>query len=69
MTESIGQLIKEAREKQGYSQLQLSLRTGISQALISKWERSKTIPTILSLVSVADALNVTLDSLVGRSTK
>ena len=64
---TIGEAIKRARERRGYSQAKLSMKSGISMQSISLWETGRTFPTIINLIPVADALNVTLDELVGRS--
>ena len=63
---TIGESIKTCREKRGFSQGKLSRISGISQALISKWELDKSVPMTFSLLCIADALDVSLDELVGR---
>lgn len=63
---TIGEAMKEARIKKEYSQNQLSIKSGVLLLSISKYERGETFPNILNLISIADALGVTLDELVGR---
>lgn len=66
---TIGKSIKQAREKRGFSQWRLARLSGISQALISKWELEKCVPMFFSLIRIADALDISLDELVGRERK
>ena len=66
---TIGQSIKQAREKRGFSQGRLARVSGISQSLISKWELNRSEPMTFSLICIADALDVSLDELVGRERK
>lgn len=52
----IQQLIVSERKKQKVTQKELSQRTGLSQANISKIENGVTHPTIESLQKIAEAL-------------
>ena len=63
---TIGQAMKKARLDKGYSQTRLSMKSGMSVQNISQWETGKVFPTIINLIPIAEALNVTLDELVGR---
>lgn len=64
---TIGESIKKARKSRGMTQQKLSRLSGVQQQLISFYENGKYIPNVLTLCSLADALNVSLDELVGRS--
>lgn len=64
---TIGQAIRTARERKGYSRNKLALKAGINQQSISNWERGLSFPNIIMLIPVADALNISLDELVGRN--
>ena len=64
---TIGEAMKKAREDKGWSQNRLSIKSGIHVQCISQWERDKVFPTIINLIPIADALDVTLDELVGRT--
>ena len=44
-----GTIIKELREKNGMTQLQLAEKLGVSDKSISKWERFRGMPDILLL--------------------
>lgn len=63
---TIGEAIKKARESVGYSQNKLSIKSGICVQSISNWELGKAFPSIINLIPIADALNISLDELVGR---
>lgn len=64
---TIGEAMRKARLKKGYSQTKLSMKTGISLASISFYENGHVFPSIIQLIPIADALGVTLDELVGRT--
>lgn len=64
---TIGEAIRTARERKGYSRNKLALKAGIHQQSISNWERGLSFPNIIMLIPVADALNISLDELVGRN--
>jgi transcriptional regulator with XRE-family HTH domain len=44
----------------------LADKSGVTITTIAHWERSETSPNVVPLIAVADALNITLDELVGR---
>jgi len=50
--------IKEIRIKNGVSQMELSLRSNLSQSFIANLEKGKKHPSVLTLIRIADALNV-----------
>lgn len=56
---SIGDRIKNERLRQGMTQVELSRKSGISQAQISSYERGIDHPRLYSLQSIAKALGVT----------
>ena len=66
---TIGEHIREARKGKGYSISKLSLKSGVAVQTIWKWETDETMPTVILLMCVADALEITLDELVGRKIK
>lgn len=61
--------IRQARMFSGMNQKQLSLKIGVSQKKISLWETGSVIPSIEDLVDLADAMEISLDELVGRNEK
>ena len=50
--------IKLIRVKKGISQMELSLRSNLSQSFIANIEKGKKQPSVLTLIKIADALNV-----------
>lgn len=65
-TMNIGKNLIEYRKKFGYTQKKLSIKTGITQQIISNYERNVTIPSLKFLQTVADIYEVSLDKLIGR---
>ena len=63
---TIGDAMREARVSHGLTQTELSKLSGICQSAISEYECGIRIPCILNLWSIADALGVGIDMLVGR---
>ena len=57
--------LKELRSLKGLSQMQLSLKTGISQSAIAKWELGKTEPTASAIICLAKFFDETTDYLLG----
>jgi transcriptional regulator with XRE-family HTH domain len=55
------------RKRMGLTQAELGQRVGVSQASISSWERGEFAPTVTDLSKIADAAEVSLDWLAGRS--
>lgn len=66
---NFGEALKYAREEKGLSQLELSEKTGISHQNISRWESGQVLPNIEFCVRLADFYEISLDDLVGRTTK
>jgi len=50
--------IKIIRIRQGVSQMELSLRSNLSQSFIANLEKGKKQPSVLTLIRIADALNI-----------
>lgn len=66
---TIGQAIKKARKSKKFTQAKLEAKTGLSRASISHWENDVVTLNTINAISIADALGVTLDELVGRTVK
>ena len=64
---TIGQNIRYYRHLRDLTQEKLAELTAISDKLISFYETDKRIPSIYTLIEIADALCVTLDQLCGVS--
>jgi transcriptional regulator with XRE-family HTH domain len=61
-----GKIIVELREKKGMNQGDLAARSGVSRVMIGKYERGEASPSIDAAKKIADALEVSLDHLVGE---
>ena len=64
---SVGEAIRKARKKRGYTMPRLAKKLGIQVQTIYQWEAGISEPRCWLLIALADALNVSLDELVGRS--
>lgn len=61
-----GEELKSQRILNNLSQVQLSKKTGIKQANISRWENNIVIPSIEHCEMLADFYGITIDELIGR---
>ena len=59
-----GTTIKELREKNKITQVQLAEKLGVSDKTVSKWEAGKGYPDITLLEPIADALRVSVAELI-----
>ena len=50
--------IKSIRAQKGISQMEMSLRSNLSQSFIANIEKGKKQPSVLTLIRIADALEV-----------
>ena len=50
--------MKSTRVNKGISQMELSLRSNLSQSFIANIEKGKKQPSVLTLIRIADALEV-----------
>ena len=62
----IGKSIKVNRIALNYTQKQLAQEIGVTHAAISYWENGVNIPNVKDCWLLADALEITIDELVGR---
>lgn len=62
-----GKIISDLREQKGWSQTDLAEKSNVSRVMIGKYERDEAVPSIEAAKKIADALDVTLDCLVGES--
>ena len=62
----ISRAIKRLRNNAGLTQVELAERIGISQGSLSSYENGKDIPSVNTLISMADVFKCTLDELVER---
>lgn len=64
---TLGQHITALRKKKGFSQGELGKAVGTSGDIIGRYERDEVKPSIEVVVKIADALEVSLDYLVGKT--
>jgi len=55
------------RKKHGYTQIALQMKTGIEQALLSKFENGERTPPTETLIRLADFYNVSIDYILCRT--
>lgn len=63
---TIGAIIRESRQGLGMTQAQLAKKAGLCKRALESWERGERMPSLPGLLSLADALDMSLDALVGR---
>lgn len=61
---NIGKRLKDARIESGYTQEQVAEQLDVSRQTISSWENGRTFPDIVSVVSLSDIYDVSLDVLI-----
>lgn len=55
------------RKQAGYTQLAVQMKTGIEQALLSKFETGERVPPTETLVRLAEFYNVSIDYILCRT--
>ena len=63
-----GTVIKELREKNRMTQLQLADRLGVSDKTVSKWETGRGYPDITLLEPIAEAFRISVTELISGNT-
>jgi len=63
-----GTIIKELREKNKMTQLQLAEKLGVSDKTVSKWETAKGYPDITLLEPIAEAFRISVTELISGNT-
>lgn len=61
---SLGQIIREKREYQGLTQVEVAEKAELDRNYIGMVERGERNPSYLSLVKIAKGLNMTVDQLI-----
>lgn len=61
--------LKKLRLERGLTQIALQMKTGIDQALISKYEKGERIPPTDTLMLLADFFGVSMDYIMCRTDK
>ncbi len=68
ISRALPQQLVAQRERRGLTQSQLGARAGIAAGAISHFETGQRLPSLESLVRLAEALECSLDQLLGRQT-
>ena len=55
------------RKQAGYTQIALQMKTGIEQALLSKFENGERVPPTETLLQLAEFYNVSIDYILCRT--
>ena len=63
-----GTVIRELREKNGMTQLQLAEKLGVSDKTVSKWETAKGYPDITLLEPIAKVFRISVTELISGNT-
>lgn len=63
---TFGERLAKARQEAGLTQLQLAERIGVSQRVVTYWERQPVALRAEQLAQLADVLGVSADFLLGR---
>lgn len=58
--------LKELRKEKNETQKQLADSIGVTQSMITRWEKDECEPTATILIKIANHFEVCIDYLVGR---
>lgn len=64
MSNIIGNNIREARQKKDMSLRELDEKSGVTFVSLSRYENGKRIPTITTMIKIADALDMPITELL-----
>ena len=59
--------LKLLRKGKGHTQIAVQMKTGIEQALLSKFENGERVPPTETLIRLADFYNVSIDYILCRT--
>jgi len=59
--------LKLLRKNKGYTQIAVQMRTGIEQALLSKFENGERVPPTETLLKLAEFYDVSIDYILCRT--
>ncbi len=63
----LGENIRAARQKQGMTQEELAARLHVVRQTVSKWEKNLSVPDVQCLQQLAQALQVSVSTLLGAA--
>lgn len=64
---ALGESLRDLRARRGMTQSQLADALHVSPQAVSRWENDIALPDTATLCAIADALDVSLDRLLGRA--
>jgi len=68
-TGKFGERLRQAREARAINQTELAAKAGLQPSAIGHFEKNRRKPSFANIRSLAKALNVTSDYLLGRTNK
>ena len=66
MRDSFSYRLRQLREKNHLTQKALGERCGLSKNIIGQYEKGEKMPSLVTLIELADIFDVSVDYLVGR---
>ena len=66
---TLGERIKEHRNKLGFSQEKIAELVGVSRQAVTKWETNQSMPCMENLIALADIFGISLGELSGNINK
>jgi len=58
--------IKELRKKEGWTQVEMAKRLGVTDALVSQWESGKRMPSFEMIEALGDLFHTDLNYMIGH---
>jgi transcriptional regulator with XRE-family HTH domain len=62
----IGDAMRDARKRCGFSQKMLERKSGVPESTLNKYETGKAMPGLYNLIAITDALGISIDEYIGR---
>ena len=62
----LGENIRSIRESRGLSQEELAIKLNVVRQTVSKWERGLSVPDSDMLISISEALDASVGTLLGE---
>lgn len=66
MTSSLGEHLRNARDRQGLQQKDVAEAVGVSQGLVSNWEKNKKTPSVQQMQKLANTLDLDVIAMLDR---
>ena len=63
----VGARIREARLSRGLNRSQLAREIGTAWAVVNRWEKGVTLPSVASIIRIAEVLQVSFDQLLAET--